>query len=79
MVFDMKDTHVKIRCNHTLLHKFIYSVTMKDKMNNWSQEIHSITPHINFKHIKEKNISVNSLSRLKCLGLFNYNYPEKTG
>ena len=35
MVFYLRDTHVKIRCGHAPLHKFIYSVTKNDKGNNW--------------------------------------------
>ena len=71
MVFYLKDAHVKIRCEHAVLCKFIYSVTKNDKVNNWSQEIHSITPYINFKHIKGKeNVWADSLLRLKYLDLY---------
>ena len=33
----------------------MYSVTKNDKVNNWSQEMHTKTPHIEFGHIKGKN------------------------
>ena len=43
-----------------------------------SQEMHTITPHIEYNHIKGKeNILVDSLSRLKTLGLYERNTPEK--
>ena len=67
------------RCDHTPLCKFIYSVNKNDEVKNWSQEIQSITPYINFKHIKGKNVLANSLSGLKCLGLYKDNDPEKPG
>ena len=42
--------------------------------------MHAITPHIEFKHTKGKeNVLVDSLSRLRYLGLHNDNYPEETG
>ena len=45
-----------------------------NKVNSWSQEIHAITPHIEFKHIKGKeNILADSLSRLRHLGLHDDN------
>ena len=69
MVFYLKETHVMIPCDHSPLN---------DKVNNWSQEIHTITPHIEFKHIKGKNnILADSLSRLNTLGLCERNTPEK--
>ena len=46
MIFYLKDAHVMIRCDHTPLGKFM--------VNNWSQAIHTVTPHIYFKHIKRK-------------------------
>ena len=51
-----------------------------DKANNWSQEIHSITPYSEFKHIKgkEKYIS-GQLLRLKTLGIYEDYDPEKPG
>ena len=78
MVFYLKDTHVMIKSDYATLHKFIYSVTKNDKLKNWSQEIYSITTCINFKHNKGKeNMLADSLLRLKCLGLFENNGPEK--
>ena len=54
----------------------MYSVTKNDKVNNWSQETHAITPHIEFEHIKGKNnVLTDSLSRLRCLGQHD-NDPE---
>ena len=62
----------------TPLWKFVYSVLKNDKVNNWSQEMHAITPHIEFKHIKGKeNGLADSLSRLRCLGLHNDNDPKE--
>ena len=50
------------------------------KVNNWSQKIHTITPYIEFKHIEGKeNILADSLPRLKTLGLYETNTPEKEG
>ena len=50
------------------------------KVNNWSQEMYAITPHIEFKHIKGKeNVLVDSLSRLKHLGLHDDNDSEEPG
>ena len=78
MVCYLEDAHVKIRCDHAPqircdhapLHKFVYSVTNNDKINNWLQEIHAITPYIYFEHIKGRdNILEESLSRLKTLGI----------
>ena len=41
---------------------------------------YSITPHIEFKHIKGKQyVLVDSLSRLRCLGLHNDNNTEESG
>ena len=62
----VSDTHVMVRFDHSPLPKFVPSTTKNDKDNNWSQEIHAITPHIETKHIKGKdNILAESLSRLK--------------
>ena len=76
MVFYLKDAHVMIECDHVPLCKFIYLVMKNDKVNNWSQEIHAITPDINYEHIKGKeNILADNLSCLQILGLFNANEP----
>ena len=62
------------------LWKIVNSITKNDKVNNWSQEIHAITPQIEFEYIKGKeNILVDSLSRLRCLGLHAVNDPEDPG
>ena len=62
MVFYLKDAHVMILCDHAPLHKCIYLVIKNKKVNNWSQEIHVITPYTDFEYIKEKeNILVDSL------------------
>ena len=79
MVFYLKDDHVRIRCDHTPLHTFMYSITKNDEMNNWSQEIHAKTPYINLEQIKGKeNVLADNLSKLKHVGLYEENYPEKT-
>ena len=58
----------------------MYLVPKHDKVNNWSQEIHAITPHIEFKHIKGKeNVLMDSFSRLRCLGLHDDNNPAEPG
>ena len=50
------------------------------KVNNCPQEIHVITSYIDFKHTKEKeNVLEDSLWRLRHLGLYEDNDPEKTG
>ena len=78
MVFYLKDAHVIIQCVHAPLCKFINSVTQNNKVNNWSQEIHSITSHITFENIKGKeNVLVDNLSILKTLGLYKDNDPEQ--
>ena len=56
VVFYLKDADEKIRFNHASIYKFIYLVTKNKKANNWSQEIHAITPYIDFDHIKEKKM-----------------------
>ena len=77
MVFYLKDAHVRVRCNHAPICKFVYSVTKNDKVDNWSQDIHAITPYIDFEHIKGRdNILVESISRLKTLGLYKANDPN---
>ena len=49
-------------------------------MNSWSQEICALTLHIGFEHIKGKdNVLVDSLSRLRHLGLHDDNDPEDPG
>ena len=56
------------------------STTKNDNINNWSQEIHAMTPHIEFDHIKGKdNILADSSSTLKTLGSYETNTPEKEG
>ena len=48
----------------------MYSLTKNDKVSNWSQEMHAITPNIEFEYMKGKNnVLADSLSRLRCLGL----------
>ena len=80
MVFYFKDAHVKIRCDHATSCKIMYSVTKNDKVNNWSQEIHAITPCMDFECIKRKdNFLSDSLSRLKTLGLYEANDTEELG
>ena len=51
MVIFLKEAHVMIYCDHAPPCKFIYSVTKKNKVNNWSQQIHSTTPYIEFECI----------------------------
>ena len=49
-----------------------------DKVNNWSQEIHAINPHVEFEHIKRKeNIFSWQFIKAKTLGLYETNIPEK--
>ena len=43
VVFYLKEAHVMVRCDHAPF-KNVYSVTRYAKVNNWSQEIHAITP-----------------------------------
>ena len=78
MVFYLKEAHVMVQSDHTTLWKFVYLVTKNDKVNNWSQEMHAITPHIEFEHIKGKNnVLVVILSWLRHLGLHDYNDQEQ--
>ena len=78
MVFYLKD-HVKIGCDHASLCKFVYSVTKKDRVNNWWEEIHAITSYKAFEDIKGDNILADGLSRLKALGLYEANASKKLG
>ena len=69
-----------VQSDHAPLQKFVHSITKNDKVNNWSQEIHVITPHIEFEHIKGKNnVLADSLSWLRCLDLHDDNDPEWPG
>ena len=78
MVFYLKDIHFLIWCDQAALWKYIYSAMKNNKVNNWSQEIHAITPYINFEHINGKeNILADSLSQLWTLGLYKANEPIK--
>ena len=78
MVFYLKDAHIMIWCYHVPSGIFIYSVMKNDKVNNWSQEIHAITPYIKFKHIKGKeNILADSLSQICTLGVCKANEAKK--
>ena len=53
-------------------------MTKNDKVNNLLQEIHAITSHIDFEHIKvRENLLEDSLSRLKTLDLYEANDPEE--
>ena len=80
MVFYLKVAHIMVRCNHVRLQKFVYSVTKNDKVNKWSQEIHSITHHIEVEHTKGKeNVLADSLSRLRLLGLRDDNDHVESG
>ena len=80
MVFYLKDVHVMIWYDHASLYKFIYSVTRNNKVNSSSQEIHAITPCIDFEHIKRKgNILAVSLSWLQTRGWYEVNNHEKDG
>ena len=52
-------------------------MTENDKVNYWSQEMNSITPHIELEHIKGKeNVLAGSLSKLRYPGLHDNNDPE---
>ena len=69
-----------IWCDHATLSKFMYSVTKNGSVSNWSQEIHAITPYTDFEHTKGKeNVLVDTVSRLRTLGLYKVNEPEKEG
>ena len=69
-----------VQSDHAPIWTFIYSVIKNDKVNNWSQEMHAITPHIEFEHSKRKNnVLADSLSRLRCLGIHDDNDPERLG
>ena len=62
------------------LHTSIYTVTKNNKVNDWSQELHAIIPHIDFEHIKGRDtILADSLSRLKTLHLCKANDPKEPG
>ena len=79
MVFCLKDAHAMLRCDHTPLWKFVYSVTKNNKVNNWSPGICAIALHTDFKYMKGKeNVLVDSWSRLRCLGIYEDNDPEKS-
>ena len=65
---------------HAHLCKFIYSVMKNNKVKNWSQEIHAITPYIDFEHIKGiENILAGSVSWIQTLGLYEAKASKKDG
>ena len=69
-----------IQCDHSPLCKFVHSVMKNNMVNNWSQESHTITPYIEFEHIKGREIILaDSLSRLKSLGFYETNMPKEKG
>ena len=62
----LKEAHVMVRSDHTTPPEIHVLSDKNDKVNNWSQQMHAITPDIEFKHIKGKdNVLMDSLSRLK--------------
>ena len=79
MVSYLKGANVKIRCDHSPLHKFVYSLTKNDKVNNWSQGMHVITQCIDFEHIKVRDNILAEISRLKTLSLYEANYAKEPG
>ena len=69
-----------VRSDHATLLEILPSLTKNNKVNNWSQEMHAVTPHIEIEHMKGKDIVLaDSLSRLRCLGLHDDNDPEEPG
>ena len=78
MLHELFITHCTIRCDHAPLCKFMDFITMNDKVNHWSQEIHVIAPYIDFEHIKSRDsILADSLLILKTLGLYEAKDPEE--
>ena len=53
MIFYLKVAHIKIKCDHAPLCRFIYSVTKNVEVYNWSQEIHASIPYMDCEHIEE--------------------------
>ena len=43
-----------IKCNHSPLQKFVYSIMKNDKVKNWSQEIHANNPTYRIPTYKRK-------------------------
>ena len=59
--YHVYDVKVTIKCDHTLLHKFLTAHTLNSKVNNWGTEIASMN-YVTFEHIK---ITANSLADLQ--------------
>ena len=80
MVSFLKEAQVMVRYDHAPLQKCIYSITKNNKVNNWSQEIHAITPILISNISRGKKMSLwTVLSRLRCLGVYEDNDPKKSG
>ena len=73
------DAKVTIKCDHTLLHKFLTAHTLNPKVNIWEIEISSMS-YVIFKHIKFTDIILeNSISSLRSLHLYDSLDPEGKG
>ena len=76
MVFYLRDAQVLIRSDHTPLRKFIYSNTTNDRLMAWAQDLFTITPHIEFEHLKgSQNILSDAIMRIKSFFLYNKIVP----
>ena len=79
MAFYLCDAEEIIRSDHAFLQILIKNKTKNVLTHNWAVEIFSISLHITFQHIKNKdNIIADSLSHLQCLGLYENSPPRKT-
>ena len=72
--------HIMIQCDYApFMQVYLFSYE-KWQGQNWSQEIHVITPYIDFECIKGKeNILDDSLSRSQTLVLYEANESQKEG
>ena len=84
IIFYLKDAHVKIRCNHTPLCKFIYSVTkmtsLKIGCKKYMQSHPTWALNISkFPYQRERPYLSRQPFKTEYLGLYEANHPEEPG
>ena len=80
MSFYLTDSEVIIHSDHKPLQKFIYALTVNDRVNDWAFQIHAICRTIHFQFIKGmSNVLCDSLSRLSYYDLYEKPKPDKPG
>ena len=80
MSFYLMDSHVLIHSDHRPLQKFIYGLTVNERVNDWAFQIHAICRLIQFEYITgSSNTLSDSLSRLHYYDLYDEPKPDKPG